>query len=89
MVEFMLFMWGGLVVAGLTMIVTAFGAVPREPIGLPAAQLVIDGKHDLGASRSRIRVRKNRLIGGILMIVLATLALLAGVSFVTLATLRD
>jgi hypothetical protein len=72
----------GLVVAGLAVVATAFKAVPREPPGLPPAQLVIDGKHDLGGPRSpRVRVQNNRLVGGILVIVVAVIAGLATVSY--------
>jgi hypothetical protein len=85
---FTLFMCGGLLIAGLTTIVTGFKPVPREPAGLPPAQLIIDRTCHLGASRSRrIRVRRNRLIGGVLILVLATLALLGTVAY-SLAHMR-
>lgn len=72
----------GLLVAGIAMVVTGFKVVPREPPGMPPAQLVIDGKHDLGGSCSpRIRVRKDRLVRGILMIAAAVIAGVAVVSY--------
>ncbi len=64
------------------MVATGFKRVPREPSRLPPAQLVIDGKHDLGGSCSRrVRVRKNRLVHGILIIAVAVTAGVATVSY--------
>ena len=69
-----------LFVAGIATAVTGVKRVPREPAELPPAQLVLDGRHDLGVARSsRISVRRERLaVGGLLLVA----AVIAGVVMV-------
>jgi hypothetical protein len=80
--ELLLIVCLGGVVVGLVMVGSGFKVARREPPGLPPAQIVIDGKHDLGRSSApRIRVRDDRLVRGIAIIAVALIAGVATVNY--------